>query len=360
MQIYKIMYPFGCGYRLNLIKISLFILCFFTLPSLWAQEKKVTISGNNVPLSEIFKQIESQTKYSFAFVNSNFDVTREVTISAQNTDLAVVLNRVLKGTGYSYSIRKNRIFLSPSKVKESTEKAVPIKRINEREVPSIQRIVEIETMDEPTIRESVFKEESKTVLSQPVLTDSLDIDKTVEIISGFADQKQIGSKTPKWAIKSNLLFDLTGSISLGTEIKTGERYSFDLSVSYNPWEFDVNKNMKHILIQPEIRYWLCEPFNGHFFGLHGLYAHYNLSGLPLSNYMKDHRLQGDVYGVGLSYGYQWSLSKRWSLEANFGVGYVHANYDAYACKSCKDYVGSENKNYFAPTKAAISLIYFIK
>lgn len=358
MQLYKKMYLFRNGYRLNLIKMSLFLLCFFTLPTLLAQEKKVTVSGSNVSISEIFTQIESQTKYSFAFVNSNFDAARKVTISAQNTDLSVVLNRVLKGTGYSYSIRKKRIFLSPAKVEERVEEPIQVRRLEEKPVVSVAE--HADGKNTPIVTVLTSEKESLSVPAQPPLKDSLNIDKTIGILNDLANRKLIQSKTPRWAVKSNLLLDITGSISLGTEIKTGERYSFDLSVSYNPWEFDVNKNMKHILIQPEIRYWLCEPFNGHFFGLHALYAHYNLTGLPFSDYMKDNRLQGDLYGVGLSYGYQWSLSKRWSLEGNFGVGYVHASYDQYACKSCKDYIGSENKNYFAPTKVSLSLIYFIK
>lgn len=358
MQVCNKMYPFRHRYGLNLIKVSLFLLCFFSLPMLSAQEKKVTITVNNTPLNDIFAQIESQTKYSFAFVNSNFDATRKASISVQNAELGVVLDKLLKGTGYSYTIRKGRIFLSPIKGGKKEKKNIIIKNVEEKPVVSVK--TGTKTKNIPA--EFLLSTENKNVAVEtlPIIKDSLDINKTVEILNRLSYQELTYSKTPLWAVKSNLLLDLTGSISLGTELKTGERYSFDLSVSYNPWEFNVNKNWKHILVQPEMRYWLCEPFNGHFFGLHGLYAHYNLSGLPFSEYMRDSRLQGDLFGVGLSYGYQWSLSKRWSIEGSFGVGYMHASYDRYACKTCKDYVGSESKNYFAPTKASLSLIYFIK
>lgn len=356
------MYPLMRGYSLNLIKISLFLLCFFTVSTLSAQEKKVTVSGRNMPISELFNQIESQTQYSFAFVNSSFDASRKVTISAQNTDLKTVLDQLLKGSGYSYTMRKKHIFLSPAKVEKKVDKKeaklIVVKDIDDKPIVSVEPGTKTKNI---SIAPPVASEmKNISVESLPSGKDSLDINKTVEILNNLADQKLIHSKTPRWGVKSNLLLDLTGSISLGAEIKTGEKYSFDLSVSYNPWEFNVNKNMKHILVQPEMRYWLCEPFNGHFFGVHGLYAHYNLTGLPFSDYMKNSRLQGDLYGVGLSYGYQWSLSKRWSLEGNIGVGYVHASYDRYACKTCRDYIGSESKNYFAPTKASLSVIYFIK
>lgn len=36
-----------------------------------------------------------------------------------------------------------------------------------------------------------------------------------------------------------------------------------------------------LLVQPELRYWLCERFNGSFFGLHGHYADVNMSNLDI-------------------------------------------------------------------------------
>lgn len=358
MQIYKTICPSPYSYRMACAKVFFFILSFFMITTLFAQDKEVTINGNNVPFKEVFGQIESQTEYSFAYVNSSFDATRKITISAQNTPLNKVLERLLEGTGYTYFVRKNQIFISSIKMKKIEKKPVGIKTVEEKsdaffkEEPKMKNI--------PLVSPIMYEKETIGVNPKPSAIDTLDINKTIGILNILTNQTQIKEKTPLWAVKSNLLLDLTGSMSLGAEIKTGKRYSFDLSVSYNPWEFDVNKNMKHILIQPEIRYWLCEPFTGHFFGLHALYAHYNLSGLPLSDYMKNSRLQGDLYGIGLSYGYQWSLSKRWSLEGNFGIGYLHADYDRYACRNCKKYIGSETKNYFAPTKVSLSLIYFIK
>lgn len=60
------------------------------------------------------------------------------------------------------------------------------------------------------------------------------------------------------------------------------------------------------MVMPEFRYWLCERYNGHFFGLHSGYAFYNISGVRIpfqSKSTKDHRYQGWATGLGLSYGY---------------------------------------------------------
>ena len=53
-----------------------------------------------------------------------------------------------------------------------------------------------------------------------------------------------------------------------------------------------------------------EKFNGHFLGVHAHYADYNVGGIKfLSKNMENYRYQGNLYGAGLSYGYQWLLSK---------------------------------------------------
>ena len=58
------------------------------------------------------------------------------------------------------------------------------------------------------------------------------------------------------ALKSNVLYDLTGTLNLGGEIRCDDTHSFNLSVNYNPWNLGENKKMKHILIQSEYRWWL--------------------------------------------------------------------------------------------------------
>ena len=73
-----------------------------------------------------------------------------------------------------------------------------------------------------------------------------------------------------------------------------------------------------------------------------------------------HRYQGWATGLGLSYGYNWILGKRWNLEATLGFGYVYTNYDKYDCATCGKFRGSQDKHYFGPTKAGISIIYMIK
>ena len=167
----------------------------------------------------------------------------------------------------------------------------------------------------------------------------------------------------KVAVKTNLLYDATTTLNLGAEFSLAPKWTLDISGNWNPWTFSDNRKWKQLAIQPEVRYWLCERFNGHFFGIHTGFAEYNISGvrIPFQNKStQEHRYEGWATGIGISYGYTWILGKRWNLEANIGAGYIYTKYDKYECKTCGRFKGNQKKHYFGPTKAGISLIYIIK
>jgi len=170
-------------------------------------------------------------------------------------------------------------------------------------------------------------------------------------------------------VKTNILYDATTTFNLGVETVISPKWTFDLSGNYNPWTFSHDRKWKHILVQPELRWWICEPFNGHFLGLHAHYAMFNVGGIKLpkigvggvgDDRPQDHRYEGWLAGAGISYGYQFYLGRRWNLEATIGAGYAYLDYDRFKCETCGDFVDSNKKHYFGLTKAGISLIYLIK
>lgn len=161
------------------------------------------------------------------------------------------------------------------------------------------------------------------------------------------------------AVKTNLLYDATTTLNLGVEIGLSDKMTLDISGNYNPWRFH-DYRLKHGLIQPELRYWTCEKFNGHFWGLHGFYGRYNVGGLPFNSNIRHNRYQGYLFGGGISYGYQWVLNDHWNLEASLGLGYAHLKDKKYPCASCGDMIKEGHHNYVGPTKAAITIIYFFK
>lgn len=163
------------------------------------------------------------------------------------------------------------------------------------------------------------------------------------------------------AVKTNVLYDATTTFNLGAEVAFNKHLSLDILGNYNPWTFSDDKSIKHWLVQPELRYWLHERFNGHFFGAHALYADYDVAGKALLNVMKSgYAYDGNAYGGGLSYGYQLYLSPHWNIEFTAGVGYVRFKYDKTPFPASEAAAGSYRNDYFGPTKLGISIMYIIK
>jgi len=162
---------------------------------------------------------------------------------------------------------------------------------------------------------------------------------------------------PTFAIKTNVLYDLTATINLGIEFKVAHKMTIDIPVSHNPFTFSRKRKWKHTLVQPELRYWTRAAFAGRFFGVHAHLASFNVSNVPGISKTKNHRYEGWLTGAGLSYGYHKALSKHWAIEGTIGAGYAYSEYDKFECKDCGEKLGREKKHYFGPTKAGISLIY---
>ena len=159
-----------------------------------------------------------------------------------------------------------------------------------------------------------------------------------------------GSQAQEVALKTNGLYWLTTTPNVGIELGLARKVTLDLSAAYNPWTFKDDKKMRLWLAQPEVRYWLCERFEGHFVGLH-------LHGAQYYGGFSDKRYDGYLAGGGLTYGYSRILSPRWSLEAVIGLGYARLWYKESPRIPCEKCHEKKQTNYFGPTKAAVSIIY---
>lgn len=174
-----------------------------------------------------------------------------------------------------------------------------------------------------------------------------------------------GAQAQKIVVKNNLVQDAFATPNLSLEVAMGKKTTFDLSFGANLFgnEKDVRK-FKHFIVQPELRFWTCERFNGWFFGAHALGGQYNIANYKLPfgmlSELEHERRQGWYAGLGVGVGYQWVLSRRWSLEAELGGGYVYTDFDRYACGQCGKRLSSDNKHYLGLTKAAVSLVYVIR
>lgn len=166
------------------------------------------------------------------------------------------------------------------------------------------------------------------------------------------------------ALKTNLLYDAATTPNIGMEVGLGRKTTAQVFYALNPWKFgrgEDRKYLKHWVVNPEVRYWLCQRFNGSFFGVHAFGGQYNASHvkMPLGWWkeLRDNRFEGWYVGAGVSYGYQWVLSRHWNLEASLGVGAAYIDYQKFACGECGKKMDDGHKTYVGPTKLALSIMY---
>lgn len=166
-------------------------------------------------------------------------------------------------------------------------------------------------------------------------------------------------------LKTNLLYDALLSPDLGLEIGLSRKLTLDLSGSFNLWKVE-GRSWKHWQAQPELRYWLCQRFSGHFIGVEAHVGQFNVGnigfGLDLlgTDFGKprDRRYQGWQGGGGLTYGYAWVVSEHWNVEAELGLGYSYIKYDAYPCANCGTKIETDaHHNYYGVTKAQVAVVY---
>lgn len=181
------------------------------------------------------------------------------------------------------------------------------------------------------------------------------------LLGGFS----YSAHAQKVALKTNVLYDATTTANLGLEFGMGQRWTFDISGNLNAWNAFGETRFRHWMVQPELRFWFCDRFNGHFLGLHGIGGKYNFAKIPNNikflgtdlSPLTDYRFQGWGAGAGLAYGYSIILSRHLNLEFELGAGYIYTRFDKFECKDCGKKL-EENKphHYVGPTKAAINLV----
>ena len=186
------------------------------------------------------------------------------------------------------------------------------------------------------------------------------------IIAAVASVAAQQTQAQDVAIKTNLAADALANVNLGAEIGLAPKWTLDLTGEFNGWTFSNNRRWKHWLVMPEARYWLCDRFSGHFFGVEVHGGQYNIGGFDGwwnlfdtdARKLKDTRYQGWFVGAGVAYGYAWILGRHWNLEAEIGIGYSYTRYDRFRCAGCgKKIESGKSHNYVGPTKAAINLVY---
>ena len=170
------------------------------------------------------------------------------------------------------------------------------------------------------------------------------------------------------ALRTNLFYAASATPNIGLEIPVGEHFSLGFNAGIKPWprwlawDWDktVEKKWRHLLIAPELRFWPAGVYDKLFVGADLIYTHFNVGAVqfPFGLYsrVRDHRLQGDFYGLGVFAGWSWWLSDHWRLEAEAGLGAGYADAREYECAYCGAEVGRQQGPVLVP-KLGLNLSY---
>ena len=211
----------------------------------------------------------------------------------------------------------------------------------------------------------LLKQSGERAIDMIAGNDEMLVDSVIINIDVESSWKNRTHKSLRWSLKTNLLYAATSTPNLGLEVDWGTQMSVNVIGGYNPWnrkgKKGDNDKIVHWLIQPELRYWFCEPAGGHFIGIHTIATQYNIGGHKFFHiFDKGYRYEGWGAGAGFTYGYSWMLSRRWAIEAYLGLGVVHLDFDKSNNKNwCCTRSEHFTKTYLGPTKVGLSLIYNI-
>lgn len=154
------------------------------------------------------------------------------------------------------------------------------------------------------------------------------------------------------ALKTNLTDWMTASPNLSVEFAVSNRLTLDLSGTATPFKYKPDFYFRHIRLQPELRYWLVSLLTKHYVGITAFYSTYDVG-------YKERGYFGDSYAAGLTYGYNWILSRRWNFELNAGVGAIRYRLARYRPGTAHP-APDESGWIVAPVKLGISFVYVLK
>ena len=160
-----------------------------------------------------------------------------------------------------------------------------------------------------------------------------------------------GNGIPGLSLRANLLRWATLTPDLGIEWRINRNVGILVNCSWTSWSWD-NKNRRYALwkVSPEVRYYIGKEKRGY------LGAMYKAGQF---NYkLSETGKQGDLMGGGITAGYQLRLNKALDLDFNLGLGYLNADYEKYeVIDGVRVRRGKENKNWWGPVNAGVSLVW---
>ena len=172
-----------------------------------------------------------------------------------------------------------------------------------------------------------------------------------------------------WALKTNLLYDLALVPNVGAEFYLGKNWSVGANWMYAWWKNDSSHKYWRVYGgDVYARKWFGKksqerPLTGHHVGIYVQALTYDfclgdrgyMGGEPGGNF-----LDRVSWGAGVEYGYSLPIARRLNLDFTVGIGYLEGKYHEYkVVDDCNVWQSTKNRKWFGPTKAEVSLVWFM-
>lgn len=107
--------PFSKGPITKLMRImkltAILIFSFLMQVSATGTSQKITLSEKNVPIQEVFREIQKQTDFNFLYTYELVDKIGKVSIEVRNVTLQQAMKKLLKGTSLGYTIIEKTVLI---------------------------------------------------------------------------------------------------------------------------------------------------------------------------------------------------------------------------------------------------------
>lgn len=231
----------------------------------------------------------------------------------------------------------------PAEKERKTGKITPA--VVEKETESVREEQEIKEEIQPAEQQTVTaKEKAEAIAAQPEQQPEQAVKITPE--TAFSSGRYL-------AVKTNLAAWAGTIMNLAADVQVSEHFSVELPVLWCPWYVSDKHAVKTFTIQPEARYWLSKPGEGHFFGVHAHVGWYSVK------WNRDRYQDTDrpLLGAGISYGYLLPFNEHWAGEFTLGAGYANMKYNTYYNIDNGARIDTRTKNYWGITRVGLSVVY---
>ncbi|MDE6134479.1 MAG: DUF3575 domain-containing protein, partial [Muribaculaceae bacterium] len=173
-------------------------------------------------------------------------------------------------------------------------------------------------------------------------------------------------RRPRWALRTNLLFDVLAAPTIGAELYIARGFSVQAQWTYAWWSHRASNFFYRIYGGDfGFRWWFgrqaaSQRLSGHHIGVYAQAAIWDfefggrgyMGGVPGTTILDRANIGG-----GVEYGYSLPVARRLNMDFSIGLGYMGGSCREYI-PQCGFYVWQATRklNYIGPTKAEVSLV----